>query len=172
MALLEPPLPAAPGAGAFFEKAGPAIAAYMAGDRETAVAAFISTVAGLDWEDCRSVLERHVPGSFAQAVKDADFFFGSILPALSDWKFGPEQAATISQPVLSLVGSETDQWFRDGDDMLHSWFPELEGAPLDGVGHLLHLQNPEPVVDAIAGFLARHPVLADWNEARPVALPL
>ena len=72
LALLEPPLMGVPSAGAFFEKAGPALAAYGSGDREGAMAAFLSVVCSLDWETCRTVIEQHVPGGVAQAMKDAD----------------------------------------------------------------------------------------------------
>ena len=112
LALLEPLLTGAPSAGAFFEKAGPALAAYGSGDREGAMARFLSVVCGLDWETCRTVIEQHVPGGVAQAMRDADTFFGSYLPALSAWRFGPKQATAISQPVLSVLGTETEQCSR------------------------------------------------------------
>src|SRR5688572_23906504 len=55
LALFEPPLLEVPSAGAFFEKAGPALKAYGAGDREGAVSAFLSMVCSLDWEMCKEV---------------------------------------------------------------------------------------------------------------------
>ena len=112
LALLEPLLTGAPSAEAFFEKVGPALAAYGAGDREEAMAGFLSVVCSLDWETCRTVIEKHVPGGVAQAMKDADTFFGSYLPALNAWQFGPEQAADISQPVLLVLGTETERLVR------------------------------------------------------------
>ena len=159
LALLEPPLTGAPSAGAFFEKARPALAAYQAGDREGAMAAFLSVVGSLEWESCRTVIEKHVPGGVAQAMKDADTFFDSYLPALTAWAFGPEQAADISQPVLSVLGTETERWFVDGRELLHSWFPRVEDCTLEGVGHLLHMQCPQPVAQGVAEFFARHPMM-------------
>src|SRR5258708_18217158 len=44
LALLEPPLMSVPSAGAFFEKAGPALAAYGSGDPEAAIAGFFVVV--------------------------------------------------------------------------------------------------------------------------------
>ena len=158
LALLEPPLVGVPSAAAFFEKAGPALAAYGAGDREGAMAAFLSIVSGLDWETCRIQLENHIPGGVAEAMRDADNFFSSYLPALNAWQFGAEQAATISQPVLSVLGTQTERWFVDGHDLLHTWFPQIEDCTIDGVGHLLHMQRPEPVARCMAGFFARHPM--------------
>jgi SAM-dependent methyltransferase len=63
----------APSAGAFFEKAGPAVAAYGAGDRAGAMAGFLSVVCSLDWETCQKVIEKHVPGGVARAMKNADY---------------------------------------------------------------------------------------------------
>jgi pimeloyl-ACP methyl ester carboxylesterase len=158
LALLEPPLAGAPSAGAFFEKAGPALAAYGAGDRAGAMAAFLSAVTSLDWETCRTVIDTHVPGGVAQAIRDADTVFGGYLPALTAWEFGPEQAATIAQPVLSVLGTETERWFADSHELLRAWFPQAEACPIAGAAHLLHLQRPAPVAQGVAAFFARHPI--------------
>ena len=159
LALLEPPLAAAPGAGAFFEKAEPALAAYGAGDREGAVARFLSAVSSLDWETCRSVIETSVPGGVARAMTSADDLFGSYLPAIGAWQFGPAQTAAIAQPVLSVVGTDSDRWFAGGHALLHEWFPRAEDCTVEGVAHLLHLQRAEPVARGVGRFLARHPMM-------------
>lgn len=157
LVLLEPPLTGAPSAGAFFEKVEPALAAYGAGDCERAMVEFLSVVGSLDWETCRTVVEKHIPGGVDQAMKDADNFFDSYLPALGAWQFGAKQAAAISQPVLSVLGTETERWFVDGHELLHSWFPQIEDCTIEGVAHLLHMQCPEPVAQGVADFFARHP---------------
>jgi pimeloyl-ACP methyl ester carboxylesterase len=157
LALLEPPLSGASSAGTFFEKVGPALAAYGSGDRDEAIAKFLSVGFSLDWETCRMVIEKQVPGGVAQALKDVDNWFGSYLPALTAWQFGSDQAAGISQPVLSVVGTETDQWFVDSDELLHSWFPQVEDCRIEGVAHLLHIQRPEPVARGLAEFFGRNP---------------
>lgn len=161
LALLEPTLLGLPAAAAFFEKAQPAVAAYAAGDCETAIARFLSMASGLDWETCRGLLDRHVPGSVARAVDDAGIFFGSYLPALSTWEFGAAQAATVSSPVLSVLGTDTDPWFVEGHEMLHAWFPKAEDCVISGIAHLLHLQAPRPVAQGVAAFFARHPMDGD-----------
>jgi pimeloyl-ACP methyl ester carboxylesterase len=169
LALLEPPLTGAPSAGAFFEKAGPALAAYGSGNHEEAMVDFLSVVSSLDRETCQTVVEKHVPGGVTQAIKDADTFFGSYLPALNAWQFGPKQAAAISQPVLSLLGTETERWFVESRELLHSWFPQIEDWTIEGVAHLLHMQRPEPVARGVAEFFARHPVME--MEATPAPRP-
>ena len=157
-ALLEPPLVGAASAGAFFEKAGPALAAYGAGDREGAMARFLSLACSLDWKTCQAVIEKHVPGGVARALANVDNFFGSYLPALNTWPFGADQAAVISRPVLSVLGTESERWFVDGHELLHTWFPQVEDCRIEGVAHLLHMQRPEPVARGLAGFFGRHPM--------------
>jgi pimeloyl-ACP methyl ester carboxylesterase len=158
LALLEPPLTGAAGAAAFFEKAAPALTSYGSGDREGAMVTFLSVVGSLDWKTCRTVLEQHVPGGAAQAMTDADTFFESYLPALSAWEFGPKQAAAISQPMLSVMGTKSEQWFVDSHQLLHAWFPQVEDCTIEGVAHLLHMQCPEPVAQGVAEFFARYPI--------------
>jgi 3-oxoadipate enol-lactonase len=153
-----------PSAAPFFEKAGPALADYDAGDREKAMAGFLSVVSGLDWETCRTVIEKHIPGGVVQAMKDADTFFGSYLPTLGTWKFGPEEAAAISQPVLSVLGTKTERLFVEGRELLFSWFPQAEDLTIEGVGHLLHMQQPEAVARGVAAFLADHQITASEQE--------
>ncbi|HJU66416.1 MAG TPA: alpha/beta hydrolase [Gemmatimonadaceae bacterium] len=158
LVLLEPPLMTVPSAGNFLQRAGPALAAYGRGNHEGAMAEFLSMVCSLDWESCRAHVEKHVPGGVVRAMQDADDFFGSYLPALSTWQFGSRQAAAISQPVLSVVGTETERLFAEGQELLHSWFPQIEDRTIEGVAHLLHLQRPEPVARGVAEFLSRHPM--------------
>lgn len=156
LALLEPWLTASPSFPAFFEQAGPPMEAYAAGEKETAMAGFISLASGLEWETSRAVIEDYVPGSVAQAIRDADTFCGVDLPALSAWEFGPEDAAAISQPVLSVLGAETGQLFVEGAELLRSWLPKVEDLTVEDVGHLLQIQSPEPVARGIAEFIGRH----------------
>lgn len=164
LVLLEPALMGVPSAASFLEKAGPALADYDAGDREKAMAEFLSVVSSLDWETCRTVIEKHIPGGVAQAMKDADTFFGSYLPTLGTWKFGPEEAAAISQPVLSVLGTKTERLFVEGRELLFSWFPQAKDLTIEGVGHLLHMQHPEAVAPGVAAFLADHQITASEQE--------
>jgi 3-oxoadipate enol-lactonase len=122
------------------------------------MATFLSRVCSLDWDACRALLEKRIPGSVSQAVQDAANVFGCLLPALGTWEFGPQQAAEISQPVMSVVGTDSEQLFVDGHQLLHSWFPQVEDCTIEDVAHLLHVQRPEPVARGIASFLSRHPI--------------
>jgi 3-oxoadipate enol-lactonase len=158
LVLLEPSLLSVPAAEAFFAKAGPALEAYAAGRHEEALALFISAASGLDWERCRTLLEGRVPGMIAQAIRDTDTFFGVELPGLAQWEFGARQAATIAKPALSVLGCNTESLWFEVDDLLRSSMPCVESRQIEDVGHLLHLESPQPVAREIAAFLARHPM--------------
>jgi pimeloyl-ACP methyl ester carboxylesterase len=157
LALLEPWTFAVPSAEAFLKQAEPVLQAYGAGDREGAMSGFLSAVSGLDWETCRAVIDERIPGGAERALVEADFSFGSDLPALNAWKFGPEQAASISQPVLSVVGAESGRLFVEIGELLRSWFPQTDELTVEGAGHLLQIQRPERAAEGLAEFFVRHP---------------
>jgi 3-oxoadipate enol-lactonase len=169
LALLELSLLSLPGAAGFLEKAKPAFAAYTAGQHETALAVFMSAVSGLEWNACKAVLDEHVPGAVRQGVTDADTFFGIELPALGAWSFGADQAATITQPVLSVLGTNTQPLWFEVAECLRTWFAHVEECTIEGVGHLLHMQRPQPVAACLAGFLGRHAMSAANASTRPSA---
>jgi pimeloyl-ACP methyl ester carboxylesterase len=156
--LLELSLLSVPSGEAFLEQAGPAFEAYASGDPSGALAMFMSGVSGLDWPACRALLEERAPGSVAQAVEDADTFFGVELPSLTEWEFGPQQASAIDRPVLSVLGSETQPLWVEVADFLRSSLPQVDELTVDGVGHLLHIQRPEPVARGMAEFLERNAI--------------
>lgn len=158
LSLLEISLIQVPSVAALLEQIGPAFQAHQNGDPEKAWAIFLTAVSGLDWPSCQQLLEERSPGSVAQLVKDADTLFGVELPALGEWAFGPAQAASIDCPVLSVVGAETQPVWVETADFLRTSLPQVEECVIDGVGHLLHAQRPEPVARALAGFLDRHPI--------------
>jgi pimeloyl-ACP methyl ester carboxylesterase len=158
LVLLEVSLLSVPSGAAFLQQAGPAFEAYGNGDPERAVALFLSLVSGLPWAACRAAIEHGTPGAVAQAVKDADTFFGVELPALVQWEFGAAHAAGISQPVLSVLGAETEPLWVEVDQFLRSSLPHVESCTVPGVGHLLHGQRPEPVAQAMADFFTQHPL--------------
>jgi pimeloyl-ACP methyl ester carboxylesterase len=158
LSLLELSIFSLPSGAAFLQGAGPVFEAYANGEHGEAFAMFMAAVSGLDWPTCRSVLDERIPGSVEQAIKDADTFFGVELPSLAEWTFGAEQAAAIGQPVLCLLGSNTEAIWVDIAEFLRSSMPRVEEHTIAGVGHLLHIQQPEPVATEIAQFLSRHPI--------------
>ncbi len=161
LTLLEPTLVSLPLGGAFLKAAGPVFEAYGNGDHSGALAMFVAAASGLEWEECRALLEERIPGVVAQSIKDADTFFGVELPAVAGWTFGPEQAAAIHRPVLSVIGAETQPLWVEIAEFLRSSLPYVEELTIDGVGHLLQIQRPEPVAQGMAGFLGRHSMVGD-----------
>lgn len=160
LVLLEPPLMVVPAAAGFLERIAPALEAYAEGERERAMAGFLSVVTSLEWDHCRRVVEQRLPGGLAQAMAGADTFFGSYLPALESWGFGQEHAEGIGQPVLAVTGTDTDRLFVESLDLLRRWIPQLEECAVQHVAHLLHMQRPEPVARCMAEFFDRHPIAA------------
>ena len=156
--LLELSLFSVPSGEAFLEGAGPVFDAYGRGEHEEALGMFLSAVSGLDRVACQQLLAERIPGAAEQALKDVDTFFGVELPGLTQWTFGPEQAAAVECPVLSVLGSDTQQLWVEVAAFLRSSVPDVEECTIDGVGHLLHIQRPEPVAQAIAAFLGRHAI--------------
>ena len=125
LTLLEPTLVSLPLGGPFLEAAGPVFEAYRSGDHSGAFAMFVAAASGLGWEVCRALLEERIPGVVAQSIKDADTFFGVELPAITEWKFGLEQAAAIRKPVLSVIGAETQRLWVEIAAFLHSSPPQV-----------------------------------------------
>jgi pimeloyl-ACP methyl ester carboxylesterase len=150
LALLEPMFPTTPAGAAFVRAMVPLVERYRAGDAEGAVHGFLALVGGRDW---RATLDQTIPGGIAQAVKDAATFFETELQAGREWTFGPEQAAAISCPVLSVLGGRSSPLFVEGRQLLHAWFPACQDADIVGATHLLQMQTPRPVAEAIAAFL-------------------
>jgi pimeloyl-ACP methyl ester carboxylesterase len=148
--LLEPMLLITLAGAAFARALAPLTDRYQAGDAEGAVHGFLALVGDGNW---RATVEHTVPGGIAQAVKDAATFFETEVPGAPSWTFGPEQAAAITCPVLSVLGSRSGPLFAEGRQLLHGWFPDCQDADIVGATHLLQMQAPGPVAAAIAAFL-------------------
>jgi pimeloyl-ACP methyl ester carboxylesterase len=147
--LLEPAFLTTPAGAAFGRAMAPLIERYEAGDAEGAVHGFLALLGDRNW---REAIDRTVPGGIAQAVKDAATFFEIELPGPT-WAFGPEQAAAITCPVLSVLGSNSSPLFVESRQLLHAWFKGCQDADIAGATHLLQMQAPGPVAAAIAAFL-------------------
>jgi pimeloyl-ACP methyl ester carboxylesterase len=149
LVLLEPAPLTTPAGAALARAMAPLLERYQAGDAEGAVHGFLALVGDRNW--CATI-EQTVPGGVAQAVKDAATFFETELPGPT-WSFGPEQAAAITCPVLSVLGSQSGPLFVGSRQLLHAWFPACQDADIVGATHLLQMQAPGSVAAAIAAFL-------------------
>jgi 3-oxoadipate enol-lactonase len=156
LALLEPAKPGAPSprqqelVETIFR---PALERYTAGDRAAAVDVFMRGVCGADY---RLPLEGALPGAFEQAVADADTFFGQELPAVMAWSLGPDEAARVAKPALVVRGGDSLEVYRERQALLLEWLPDAEAFVLAGATHLLQIQQPRAMAEALAGFFGRH----------------
>jgi pimeloyl-ACP methyl ester carboxylesterase len=150
LVLLEPMFLTTPAGAALARALAPLSDRYQAGDAEGAVHGFLALVGDRNW---REAIDQTVPGGIEQAVKDAATFFETEVPGVPRWSFGPQQAAAITCPVLSVLGSNTSPLFVEGRQLLHAWFPDCQDADIAGATHLLQMQAPGPVAAAIAAFL-------------------
>ena len=101
------------------------------------------------------------PGAYNLAAADADTFFLIEGPALGEWRFGPGEAARIDQPVLLVLGTDSDAvtpMFGEMNAALAEWLPRAEPARLPGVTHALQMMNPAGTAELLTAFFARHPM--------------
>lgn len=108
-----------------------------------------------------AMLDKVLPGGFAQAVADAGTWFGKEIPALRRWRFDEAELRRITQPVLAVLGGESDAlWPRFGEtqrQLLRS-LTQVQGFVLPGATHALQLQNPRGMAEALADYYRRHPI--------------
>jgi hypothetical protein len=179
LVLLEPAFLTTPAGSAFARLLASLLDRYAAGDAEGAVHGFLALVGDRNW---RAAIEQTVPGGIDQAVKDAATFFETELPGAPSWSFGPEQAAAVTCPVLSVLGSHGSPLFVQSRQLLHAWFPACQDADIAGLAHLLQMQAPGPVAAAIAAFLIVIPPDCDltvrnlgipaWDDVDPALKPV
>jgi pimeloyl-ACP methyl ester carboxylesterase len=112
--------------------------------------------------DYRGYLDKVLPGAFEEAVAGGLHAAVTLdMPALLDWSFTRELAATIDVPALVVLGSESNAlWARFGEtyETLLSWLPQAEGFILAGATHAQHIQNPHDMAEALASFVRRHSI--------------
>ena len=149
LALLEPPPTSGPAGTAFLNMMVPLADRYRSGDPVGAVHGFLALI-GPAW---RVVIDRTVPGGVEQAEKDASTFYDIELASAPQWAFGAEQAAVISCPTLSVLGTASGSLFAESRKLLHAWLPRCVDADIAGATHLLQMEQPHAVAAAIAEFL-------------------
>jgi pimeloyl-ACP methyl ester carboxylesterase len=155
LALLEPGLMVGASAAVYREALARGADRY----REVGAAVAVEEFLQARWPGYGTALERALPGAVAQAVADAGTWFEHELPGQLSWRFGEAEAQRITQPVLSVLGGESDAlWSRFGEThrLLLAWLPRAEGFVLPGTTHLMQLQDPRGLADALADFFARH----------------
>jgi pimeloyl-ACP methyl ester carboxylesterase len=161
IALLEPAARGVSSSAQVVAALEPVVATYRSGDTAGAVDAFLRHVGG---DGYRAVLDRVVPDASGDALAEADLFFQVEMPAVTRFRFVPSEAARITAPVLNVVGTESVPRFREGGELVQSWFPQAERLTVPRAGHLLMVQNPAAVAEGLRAFHSRHPL--DEDQAR------
>ncbi len=132
-----------------------AVERYRAGDTAGAVDIWARGVFGPEY---RAPLERGLPGALDHCIADADAFFTQELPALQQWSFTEADARRVNHPVLAVVGQSSARTFPERRQLLLSWLPNVEPFELPDATHLLHVENPRGMAEALASFFRRHPL--------------
>jgi len=57
-----------------------------------------------------------------------------------------------------VQGAESVPRFKEGGELVQSWFPGAERLSVPRAGHLLMVQNPTAVAHGLADFVSRHPI--------------
>jgi pimeloyl-ACP methyl ester carboxylesterase len=155
LALLEPAARGVSSSAQVVAALQPVIAAYRAGDTVGAVDGFLRHVCG---DGYRAELDRVVPSAFGEALAEADLFFQAEMPAVQAFSFGPADAERVMQPVLNVVGAQSEPRFVQGSELVQSWFPRAERLSVPAAGHLLMVQNAPALAQGLTAFFARHPL--------------
>ena len=141
---------------ATFERMAPAFELYGSGDPKGAVDSFLTFAFGANW---RNEVASSVPGGPEQADRDAATTFEVEFPATREWAFDAERGSRIGQPVLYMVGEDTEPAVREPPKQyFRGLVPQTEEVRLPGLNHLMQVRDPKRVAAAIAEFLARHPL--------------
>jgi pimeloyl-ACP methyl ester carboxylesterase len=159
LALLEPALTVPSSPILAQQVIAPMAQRYTAGDPAGAIEVFLRGVGG---PDAPATIQRTLGAdALPQAATDAATFFEVEAPAVGRWRFTQTDAATITQPVLAVLGEHSHQVSPVSDEaheLLLRWFPQAETYVLPAATHLLHLHNPTDLAQALAAFLRRHPL--------------
>ena len=156
LVLEEPALLAVPSGEAFFGEMAPIVEMYGAGDKGGAVRAFLQLVGRSNSDE---IIDKAAPGGVDQAMTDADTFFQIELPTLQEWSsFSGDEAKSIDAPVLFMLGEDSLPMFHEGRDLVRSWLPQTEVAIIPDACHLLQMENPAAVGEALTEFFSRHPM--------------
>jgi pimeloyl-ACP methyl ester carboxylesterase len=114
------------------------------------VEAFVLAKGGPDF---RTQLATRVPGALQQARRDERRFNVVEWTALGAWDFDETKARRITAPILFI-----SQEHAATVDTAKGWWPQMEFVEFTGQTHMFPFEAPAATAQAIAGFLARHPM--------------
>lgn len=133
---------------------------YAAGDREGAFEAFAAAILAPNF---RQLIDQISPNGWAQTLKDTNTFFGAEYPAIRTFKLEASEIESIKVPILCVRGALSHPSTVAVEQLLRTWFAQLETTVIPGANHLLHMQQPDLVARAISEFMAKHPISQFYN---------
>lgn len=89
---------------------------------------------------------------------DAITVFESDLVSMGEWNFGAAEADKITQPVMSLVGEDSPDVFKNVADAIAEWIPQAENYKVPDSSHTIMQMNPGHAAQLITDFIERHPI--------------
>jgi pimeloyl-ACP methyl ester carboxylesterase len=102
-----------------------------------------------------------------QAIPSILTTFQVDFAALMGWSFNPSQADTYAPqktpvPVLACMGLDSESvvpGFRETQEFLMRWLPDVEPAGIPNATHGMQTMNPHAVGEAVVDFFGRHPIV-------------
>ena len=82
---------------------------------------------------------------------------------MAKWRFGPEEGARITQPIIYLTGGGRHGASRE---RLQMWIKGMEQFVVPNTTHAMLMEEPKAVAEAIAAFLKRHPFSRTRHDAQ------
>lgn len=153
LTVAEPALPAVIFASAEFAALGAqAGELYQNGEHDAAIELFGRAVVGEKCWDSFAV------DWLSLWTGDATVVFESDLVSSGEWNFGAAEAHKISQPVMSLVGIDSPDVFKNVADVIAEWIPQGENYVVPDSSHTIMQMNPGHAAQLITDFVERHPI--------------
>jgi pimeloyl-ACP methyl ester carboxylesterase len=154
--LMEPPILASAAATEASAKMNAVMEIYQSGNKAGALEAFLT---GMNGPDYRVYVEKALGAHALElALADVDTFFQLEIPALTGWNFHADDARRISAPVLCMVGDDSDAFMQSSHELLLTWFENAYQMVIYRANHLMQMMQPRAVAEALARFMARHPM--------------
>jgi pimeloyl-ACP methyl ester carboxylesterase len=123
------------------------------GEREAALEAVLTEVAGITDEEVRRYREQPSWQARIAAVEA----FPREERAFGDHPFDPEVAATIAVPTLLLTGTRSPDWYPEAPTVAAA-LPDARLIELPGQGHAADIVAPDLIAEALLAFaLGDHP---------------
>jgi len=92
------------------------------------------------------------------AVADGDTFFEVEQPSLQSWDFTREDAKSNNQPVLSVLGTNSERVFKQIHELILSWIRRTETLILPNSTHILHMMNAKGMAKGLEEFFSSYPL--------------